>query len=464
MRLSYFAFYLSLVVASASLGLPVDTAHAAPQEYQQAREEYLRLVKVDPGVERVRLWDRTANRLTSFLNASEDKDYSARAAYLLGRLYEHRYRQLKTAEALNRSIYFYQRIFEDNSEHKLADDALLYSADLELEGNKNPEAAERSYWNIVKSYSSGDMFKKACKRLEISPAEAREKLLSDGVTSDAELAKIEPIVKKSETKTKQEKPKPIEQLKTSPMVTLAPRDAKYFSVLPIVAKFPKKVVVVIDPGHGGEEEGAHGVQGTFEKDIVLNISLLLDELLRKRLKASTVLTRVRDVHVELAERTQAANSNNADLFISVHANASRSKRANGIETYYLDNTNDKSSLRLAKMENAYSNNDLDDLGFMLSDLIQNAKLDDSVSLAHYIQNAMYEGVTKHYPDVNNLGVKKAPFYVLMGAHMPCVLAEVSFIDNKIEGSRLITREYQRLVAESLFEGIVAYLKNHWKLR
>lgn len=219
-------------------------------------------------------------------------------------------------------------------------------------------------------------------------------------------------------------------------------------------------LIVIDPGHGGMDDlGGIGVGGIFEKDVALQISFYLEEFLQARLRAKTLLTRRTDIGMELERRTQFANDNQADLFISIHTNASPRRNAVGMETYYLDNTNDKASLRLAERENQGLRFPGTDLGFILSDLIQNAKLDESITLAHHIQNALVRTVGAVHSDVRDLGVKKAPFYVLVGAHMPCVLVETSFIDHPVEGRRLGERRYQRLLAEALFRGVKRYYES-----
>ena len=227
-------------------------------------------------------------------------------------------------------------------------------------------------------------------------------------------------------------------------------------------KLKEGPIIVLDPGHGGKDLGARGVTGLYEKDIVLDISLMLRDLIKAHLSARVLLTREDDVELALSDRTQFANDSNADLFVSVHANASDNRSLNGIETYYLDNTDDKSSLKLAQRENATSQTFGSDLEFILSDLIQNAKLDDSISLAHFIQNSLTGMLSESYSDINSYGVKKAPFYVLVGAHMPCVLVEVSFADHPTEGRRLATKGYQRLIARAIFEGIADYLIDSWK--
>lgn len=217
-------------------------------------------------------------------------------------------------------------------------------------------------------------------------------------------------------------------------------------------------VIVIDPGHGGVEEGAKGVTGALEKNVVLSISLELEKLLKTKSKITPILTRRTDVDISLAKRTEIANTNNADLFVSIHANASVTRKLNGVETYYLDNTDDHASLKLAARENATIKKGTEgDLEFILSDLIQTGKLDESISLAHYLQQDLISNVKKVYPEIKDLGVKKAPFYVLVGAHMPCVLVEVSFIDHQLEGRLLADKKYQKLIASALYEGIVRFL-------
>lgn len=210
---------------------------------------------------------------------------------------------------------------------------------------------------------------------------------------------------------------------------------------------------MIDPGHGGDDHGAIGYNGVSEKDVVLNISLLLERILKNRLGVRTELTRRNDKFIALDGRTNFANEKKADLFISIHTNASERANLQGIETYYLDNTNDKSSLKLASRENASGLTAGNDLDFILSDLIQTGKLDDSVELAHYVQDSLIESLSFYYEDVVSLGVKKAPFYVLVGAHMPCILVEVSFIDHELEGKRLASQNYQVLIAQAIYEGV-----------
>jgi len=239
-------------------------------------------------------------------------------------------------------------------------------------------------------------------------------------------------------------------------------------VTPTAAPPPKAAVrarrnfarprIVIDPGHGGRDPGAQGY--AVEKVVTLAVAQRLASHLRERLGAETILTRNDDATLELADRTERANAEGADLFVSIHGNASRNAQAAGIETFYLNNTNDRATIRLAAMENGLDfvpQAQETRLRYILSDLLQVGKIDESVALARTVQRTLVGYLGGRYPDVADLGVKQGPFYVLVGAHMPCVLVEVSFLTHPVEGRRLATDAYQAAVAEGLYAGVAAYL-------
>jgi N-acetylmuramoyl-L-alanine amidase len=214
--------------------------------------------------------------------------------------------------------------------------------------------------------------------------------------------------------------------------------------------------IVLDPGHGGKDPGAIGVGGIAEKDIVLAVAKKLERKLKKEMGVEVVLTRRDDRFIALEDRTAIANAQGADLFISLHMNASPNGEAKGLETYYLDNTNDEGSLRLAARENGTSRRNVSDLQFILSDMTQNMKLEDSISLAHHLQESLVGGMSTKLADVKDLGVKKALFYVLVGARMPSVLVEMFFITNKAEGHAMNQETYQDAVVDALYDGIRKY--------
>jgi N-acetylmuramoyl-L-alanine amidase len=226
---------------------------------------------------------------------------------------------------------------------------------------------------------------------------------------------------------------------------------------------PRPLKIVLDPGHGGKDPGAQGEGGLLEKDVVLDIAKQLAGRLKEETGATVVLTRERDVFLTLEERTARANAEGADLFLSIHANASPREDLAGIETYYLNNTDDRATVRLAAMENGLKligngrHAGADDLSYILSDLVQAGKLQDSVALSHALQRGLVSRLRDSHPDVGDLGVKQGPFYVLVGAYMPCVLVEVSFLTNPVEGKRLGTKAYREAIADGLSGGVKEYI-------
>lgn len=232
--------------------------------------------------------------------------------------------------------------------------------------------------------------------------------------------------------------------------------AKQKTPSPRASMAPGVRKIVLDPGHGGKDPGAIGVGGRREKDIVLGIAKKLAVKLRKEMGVQVVLTRTDDRFVALEDRMALANAEDADLFISLHMNASPNDAAKGIETYYLDNTTDEAALRLAARENGTSQKNVSDLQFILSDMTQNMKLEDSITLAHRLQGSVVGGMTTAIGDVKDLGVKKAQFFVLVGAHMPSVLVEMFFITNRKEGRTMSRARGQKAMVDALFDGIRKY--------
>ncbi|MGD8666209.1 MAG: N-acetylmuramoyl-L-alanine amidase [Desulfobacterales bacterium] len=218
--------------------------------------------------------------------------------------------------------------------------------------------------------------------------------------------------------------------------------------------------VVIDPGHGGKDFGAPGyLRGVHEKNVVLQIAKRLGKKIKSELGLEVILTRTSDRFLTLEERTAFANTQSADLFISIHTNASRDRRAYGLETYFLNLATDEEAIRVAAMENATSTKNISDLQKILFDLMQNAKINESSRLAAYVQTAMVGHLqNKRYTRVKSKGVKQAPFYVLLGAQMPSILIETAFISNPRECKRLVNPKFQDRIAEGIVQGIRKYIK------
>ena len=238
---------------------------------------------------------------------------------------------------------------------------------------------------------------------------------------------------------------------------------------PLPGKLPPSAIVkqlalgvrriVIDPGHGGKDYGAPGaIKGVHEKHVVLEIGQRLARKIRTDLQCEVVMTRNSDTYLSLEERTAIANTQNADLFISIHTNASLNSQAYGIETFILNLATDDEAIRVAARENATSAKNISDLDSILHDLMHNAKVNESTRLASYVQQDVMRQLRKRYDPLRDKGVKKAPFYVLLGAQMPSILVETAFISNARECKWLSSAAFQEHVAESIVQGLKAYIQ------
>ncbi|MCX8083476.1 MAG: N-acetylmuramoyl-L-alanine amidase [Calditerrivibrio sp.] len=224
----------------------------------------------------------------------------------------------------------------------------------------------------------------------------------------------------------------------------------------LASAFGLKVkTVVIDPGHGGKDPGAT-YHGLMEKDINLDIAIRVKKKLQEYDSGLKILmTRETDIFIPLEERTAFANKNKADLFVSIHQNASKNSDAHGVETYVLNVTKDKAALAVAAFENQASEKSISDLQGILKDIMLNSKLEESLMLANFVQKDLVKST--HDKD---LGVKQAPFYVLVGAKMPSILIECSFISHPATAQHLTTEDYKEKMAEGIFKGIVKYIEHY----
>lgn len=216
--------------------------------------------------------------------------------------------------------------------------------------------------------------------------------------------------------------------------------------------------IVIDPGHGGHDSGAVGRDGLREKDVTLALAKRVrDKLLAEVPNVKVYLTRDTDKFLELAERTQMANDVDADLFISIHANASHDRHAEGVETYYLNIAHDRYAIRLAARENKVSESQISDLEFILADLAMKSNVQDSIRLGQVVQSSLVTKVNESWGDTKDLGLKHALFYVLLGARMPAILVESSFISNRKEEKRLRSFSYQEVIAAGIVKGVKRFV-------
>jgi N-acetylmuramoyl-L-alanine amidase len=215
--------------------------------------------------------------------------------------------------------------------------------------------------------------------------------------------------------------------------------------------------IVIDAGHGGHDSGTTGPGGIEEKEVVLDVALRLGKLLKQRLGADVIYTRDNDTFIPLETRTAVANKAQADLFLSIHANSSPDSSARGVETYYLNFTTSPDALEVAARENAVSDESIHELSDLVKKITLKDKIDESREFAADVQKSLYDDLEEGNPGMRDRGVKKAPFVVLIGANMPSILAEISFLTNSADARELKQPAYRERIAESLYRGVARYI-------
>ncbi len=218
--------------------------------------------------------------------------------------------------------------------------------------------------------------------------------------------------------------------------------------------------IVIDPGHGGKDPGTvNRSLNLQEKDITLDIGKRLNSILNEHKELEVILTRPRDEYVPLEERAAIANSNQGDIFVSIHTNSAPRHSARGVESYYLNVTADPWAMEVAALENAMSTKSMADMRSILDQILQNSKISESRIFSQFLQDSMVANLKRKYDAIEDLGVKKAPFFVLLGAQMPSALVEVSFLSHVDEARRLAAPEYRQAVAAGLYLGIINFIQS-----
>jgi len=288
-----------------------------------------------------------------------------------------------------------------------------------------------------------------------------EKIKPKSIVKKTKIARIE---KKQAREVVEKKQKPVKDSINEILAGIEPN----VQVETQIKGVPKGLInrseltIVIDPGHGGKDSGAVGLYRLMEKDIVLDIGLRLKKILEKKYKCKIVMTRSTDVFIPLEERTKIAEEHNASLFISIHVNATKRKRAKGIETYFLSPARSESALETQARENMVAggkdNETMSDLELIFASMKNTQKVNESSLLAGSIQNSLVGDVKRKYGYAKNLGVKTAMFFVLFGASMPAVLVETSFVTNPQDARRLKTGGFRHIAATSIYKGIDKYLK------
>jgi N-acetylmuramoyl-L-alanine amidase len=215
--------------------------------------------------------------------------------------------------------------------------------------------------------------------------------------------------------------------------------------------------VVIDPGHGGKDPGCVGKKGLKEKDVVLQVSLFLKKLLSSREDLDVILTRETDISMPPEDRPVIANQKQADIFISIHANALPNKKFSGVETFYLNFSRDPKVNEIAARENATSTKNIGEMTEIIKKIVRNSKIVESKELAKRIQEHLVKRLSQKYSGIKSLGVKGGPFWVLIGGEMPSILVEISYLSNPRDETRLKSPQYLQEVARGIYDGIVEYM-------
>lgn len=217
--------------------------------------------------------------------------------------------------------------------------------------------------------------------------------------------------------------------------------------------------IVLDPGHGGRDPGCIGKSGLEEKAITLDVATALKKMLAEKGGLNVILTRESDIMVPLETLPVIANQKRADLFVSIHVNAHRDRKREGVETFFLNFSPDPAVVELAARENATSSKNIGQMKDIILKIAQNSKIDESRNLAERIQKNLLQSLAVANPKIKDLGVRGAPFYVLVGSEMPSVLVEISHLSNPSEEARLKTTRYRELAVQGIYNGIMEYIRS-----
>jgi len=543
MRLALVLPVLLLLVPSAVGAAKRDEAEEA---YQGARRAYYAL-KDDAARRKLRHhWLNVVRKFEAVASRHPKSDRAPDALFTAAELLQELSRASFVEDDLKSAISHYKQVLEGYPKHRLADDAALALARIQVNRLDQPDAARRILTAALATNGRGDQAKDMRALLASLPAPKGAPASRPApvkATSSAERASAvaqAQVPPPAERAPSQSTPKPVadeepgldgavaaalaakkdseevqaagdvkpdvesastDEVKTSAhgqekdetraseapySIAVAPPEPSKPITRPVddqVAQARLKAVakqsrgseltlaeqlglkvrrVVIDPGHGGHDTGAIGKEGTREKDVALSISKKLAEALREK-GLEVVLTREDDRFIRLEDRAKFANAEHGDLFISVHCNAAAKRKLRGVETYTLNTSADRYSIRLAARENQSSEKGISDLQFILADLATKANTEESSRLANQVQRHLVSGLSRKYSDIKDLGHKEALFFVLLGVKMPAILVETSFLSNPEEEERLASGAYQSAVAKAIAQGVEAFLDDRGRV-
>ena len=451
-------------------------------------------------------WVKTIKMFSKVVDRYPKSNEAYRAEFTIGKLYEGLNAVSKNSKDLDRAAQHYKNVSEKYSSANLSDDALFRVAEIHLLKKRFAQAST-TFEKIFKKYPQGDQAKIArqkFKNIKVAPkykvytkvatilktklpkpvaivkqdlplkkassistvedkkkifAEFKEKTQKSIVKKTSQLAPTKPS-RKMLVKKKVEQP-PIKTAKKE--VRIKDGFGRGYLYNPKISK-RKQIdapLIVVDAGHGGKDHGARSASGIKEKNVNIKIAKHVKTILVNRFKYRVVMTRKDDTFIPLKDRSKISNKRNADLFVSIHANAAKRKSAHGIETYFLGTSHNERALETAARENGELVKSVKDnqVQQILASLITTTKINDSSRLAGRVQENLYKSSKKKYRGLKNLGVKEGPFYVLHGADMPSILVEVGFLTHRKEARMLSQPKYLYQLASSIAEGIHKYLQD-----
>ena len=469
-------------------------------------------------------WVKTINMFSKVVDRYPKSNEAYRAEFTIGKLYEGLNAISKNPKDLDRATQHYNNVSENYSSANLSDDALFRVAEIHLLKRKFASAST-TFKKIFEKYPQGDQAKiaqqkyksikvasnkvytetaavvktKRPKSVAIAKqdvelkrassiatvedkkkivAEFKEKTQKPIVKKASQPAPVKPsrkvLVKKKVAqpaiKARTSKKAPVREKVLQPPIRTARKEVKIkdgfgrgYLYNPKISKRKQleTPLIVVDAGHGGKDHGARSASGIKEKDVNMKIAKHVKTILVNRFKYRVVMTRKDDTFIPLKDRSKISNKRNADLFVSIHANAAKRKSAHGIETYFLGTSHNERALETAARENGELVKSVKDnqVQQILASLITTTKINDSSRLAGRVQDNLFKSSKKKYRGLKNLGVKEGPFYVLHGADMPSILVEVGFLTHRKEARMLSQPDYLYRLASSIAEGIHKYLQD-----
>lgn len=493
--------------------------------YYLAQKSYYQFMKSPEKQKFRHHWENVIRKFSKVMKTHPKSSEAYKAAFTAAKLYKGMNGVSKNSKDLDQALHYYKKVFRDFSSGRLTDDALFESAEIYRNKNELSSAAgiyktifekypkgdqakkarlqyqKLAFISTVQTAKKQSVSSRSAKskpvvlKKEMEPkiagkteslSSAKKKRVSLGREKRAvkqslavkpgqqEKAKARPQSSRriARAKKKVVEKKPAKKRFVTRKVKLSPKSRTN------ITRFPKgkggylylpssgaarnlAPLIVVDAGHGGKDQGAKSKSGIHEKDVNLTIARHVKTILVNRFKYRVVMTRKNDMFIPLKERSKIANNRNADLFVSIHANAAKRKSAHGIETYFLGTSNNDRALATAARENGELVGSVKDnqVQEILASLITTTKINDSSRLAGTVQENLFRSSRKKFRDLKNLGVKEGPFYVLHGADMPSILVEVGFLTNRKEARMLSKPNYLYRLASSIAEGIHKYLQD-----